>query len=75
MRIAVKDQGVGIEAANLEAIFDKFTRIANPLSDIVGGSGLGLYLVKRIVEIHDGSISVASTPGKGSTFTVTLPLA
>lgn len=75
VRIAVKDQGVGIDDANLETIFDKFVRVNNPLSDIVGGSGLGLYLVKKVVELHDGHIKVSSTPGKGSTFIVTIPLA
>jgi signal transduction histidine kinase len=43
------------------------------MSVLVGGSGLGLYWAKKIVDLHEGSITVSSTPGKGSTFTVTLP--
>jgi PAS domain S-box-containing protein len=74
IRVTVRDQGVGISTENLEAIFDKFIRVDNPLSAIVGGSGLGLYLARRIVELHGGRISVTSTPGKGSAFSVTLPV-
>lgn len=74
VRITIRDQGVGISCENIDTIFDKFIRVDNPLSAIVGGSGLGLYLARRIVELHGGHISVASTPGKGSAFSVTLPV-
>jgi len=73
VRITISDQGVGIRPEDISAIFDKFIRIDNPLSDIVGGSGLGLYLARKIVELHDGTISVNSVLGQGSTFTITLP--
>jgi PAS domain S-box-containing protein len=74
VRIAIKDEGVGISKEDAGNIFNKFIRADNPLSDVVGGSGLGLYLVKKIVELHDGTVRVTSTLGKGSTFTVTLPV-
>lgn len=73
--VAVSDQGVGIDAEDLDRIFEKFTRVSNELSDTVTGTGLGLYWVKQIVELHKGSIKVESSLGKGSTFTVRLPLA
>lgn len=71
--ISVKDNGVGIAPEDKEKLFQKFSRISNPLSDTVGGSGLGLYLAKKIVELHQGALSVTSDLGKGSTFTIKLP--
>ncbi len=71
--ILVKDQGVGIDSSNKDKIFEKFTRIDNALSDTVNGSGLGLYWVKRIIEMHGGTISLTSKLGKGTTFSVRLP--
>lgn len=73
-RIAVRDQGVGIPAEHQSRIFEKFTRIDNALSDTVDGTGLGLYWALRIMRLHGGDITVASAPGKGSTFTLVLPL-
>lgn len=70
--ISVKDEGVGIEKKDLPKLFRKFSRLPNALSISVGGTGLGLYWAKRIVELHGGSITVRSTKTKGSTFTVTL---
>lgn len=72
--ITITDLGVGINKENKQRIFDKFTRIDNDLSDTVSGSGLGLYWVKRIVEMHGGTINLSSELKKGSSFTVTLPL-
>lgn len=74
LHISVTDNGVGINKDNKQRIFDKFTRIDNELSDTVSGSGLGLYWVKQIVEMHNGIITVTSELKKGSTFTVKLPL-
>jgi PAS domain S-box-containing protein len=74
LEITVKDQGVGINKQDRARIFDKFTRVDNDLSDTVTGTGLGLYWVERIVELHDGAISVESERGKGSTFRICLPL-
>ncbi|MGH8459177.1 MAG: sensor histidine kinase, partial [Nevskiales bacterium] len=70
--LAVSDTGVGIAQEDIGKLFSKFSRIANPLSDKVGGTGLGLYLANEIVKLHGGAIRVDSTPGAGTTFTVTL---
>jgi len=67
------DSGMGIPALDLPYIFDKFYRASNASGD-VSGTGLGLAIVKSIVENHDGRIWVDSQPGKGTTFTIVLPL-
>lgn len=72
--VSVRDEGVGIAKADLTSIFEKFTRVNNPLSDSVNGNGLGLYWVKRIVTLHGGSLEVTSQPGAGTTFTVQFPV-
>ncbi|CAN5471399.1 hypothetical protein BH09BAC3_BH09BAC3_34150 [soil metagenome] len=71
--VAVKDYGVGISAANRKHIFDKFYRV--PTGDLAKttGTGLGLSLVKQLIEAQNGKIDVVSEPGKGSTFTVCFP--
>jgi PAS domain S-box-containing protein len=71
--IAVSDQGIGIPAADLPLIFERFHRAANAAGQI-HGTGLGLASVQRIVEQHGGQITVASVEGRGSTFTMRLPL-
>lgn len=73
VEIKVSDNGVGIEKENLPHIFDKFYRIRTEKTRKVIGSGLGLPLVKDIVEAHLGMITVESKPDQGSTFTVLLP--
>jgi signal transduction histidine kinase len=73
VRIEVKDKGVGIDKSNLDKVFRKFARIHNPLTGTVGGSGLGLYWVKKVVDLHGGSINVVSRPAQGSTFIIELP--
>lgn len=72
-RITVRDSGIGIEADEIEHIFDRFYRSDKARSHSDGGSGLGLSLVKQIVETHSGTITVHSKPGDGSEFVVTLP--
>jgi PAS domain S-box-containing protein len=74
VEIAVTDQGLGIPAADQGRVFDKFVRLDPGLSRGVGGTGLGLYIARELVERMGGSIAVDSSPGKGSTFTVTIPL-
>lgn len=71
--IAVRDYGVGISEEDIKKLFKKFTRIPNPLSRSVSGSGLGLFLAEQIMIAHDGDIEVDSKVGKGSIFTVTMP--
>lgn len=73
VRISIKDDGVGMTAADVDKIFQKFVRIENPLSTKVGGTGLGLYWAERIIALHGGKIIVKSELGKGSTFTICLP--
>lgn len=75
IRISVKDHGVGIAPAEQKKIFDKFYRVSTGLVHDVKGSGLGLSLVKHIVEAHRGAVSVESEPGYGSTFVISLPTA
>ncbi len=72
--ISIEDEGVGIAKVKQKEIFDKFTRIDNEFSDTVTGTGLGLYWVKQIVELHGGTIKVKSVLKKGSKFTIKLPL-
>jgi signal transduction histidine kinase len=69
----VRDEGVGIQDHEQSRIFERFYRVDNNLTTKTKGTGLGLYLVKAIIEAHAGSISVKSTPSKGSTFYFTLP--
>jgi signal transduction histidine kinase len=71
--IDVRDFGVGIKKVELNKIFDRFYRGGDELTRTIKGSGLGLTLVKQIVEAHYGSIQVESELGKGSVFTVKLP--
>jgi signal transduction histidine kinase len=73
MIVEVSDTGVGIPAEDLERIFEKFWRSGSDLAEIEG-TGLGLAIARGIVNDHGGSIRATSTLGKGSTFTVTLPL-
>lgn len=72
--IQVADQGMGIPSEDFEVIFQKFARSKDAKASPVKGSGLGLYLAKYFVEMHGGQISVESEVGKGSTFTVRLPI-
>ena len=72
-RVAVRDPGIGIAAADQQRIFDKFTRLDPGLSRGVGGTGLGLYITRELLARMGGTISVDSAPGAGSTFTVELP--
>lgn len=71
--ISVADQGVGMKEADLPRLFEKFTRFENPLSTKVGGSGLGLYWAKRIVDLHGGRIDYRPNEPSGSCFSVVLP--
>jgi signal transduction histidine kinase len=73
-RVAVRDSGPGIAAADQAKIFEEFQQVDNTSTREKGGTGLGLAISKRIVEMHGGGISVASELGKGSTFTIKLPV-
>ena len=73
IRMAVSDQGMGIPKEHLDKVFDRFHRIDNRDTRKVGGTGIGLYLVKHLVEAHGGKIWVESEVGKGSSFIFELP--
>ena len=74
--LSVRDTGEGIQLDLLDRVFDLFVQQPQALDRARGGLGLGLTLVKRLVELHDGSVAASSAgPGRGSTFTVTLPAA
>ncbi|MDX6221280.1 MAG: two-component system, OmpR family, sensor histidine kinase SenX3 [Frankiales bacterium] len=75
VEVSVTDQGIGIPAGDVDRIFERFYRVDPARSRATGGTGLGLAIVKHIVTNHGGTISVWSTPGAGSTFTVRLPAA
>jgi signal transduction histidine kinase len=75
LSIELADHGVGIPRAEQVKVFEKFYRVGNGLVHDVKGSGLGLSLVKHIIEAHKGTITVESEVGKGSRFTILLPLA
>ena len=71
--IAVSDHGIGIAQEDRDKVFEKFYRVGNCLVHDVKGSGLGLSIVKHIVEAHHGTVTVESEPGRGSTFIIHLP--
>jgi PAS domain S-box-containing protein len=74
VRIAIEDHGVGIAEEDIKRLFQKFSRIDNPLSTQVGGTGIGLYWAKRIIDLHGGTIDVVSKADHGSIFTITIPV-
>jgi signal transduction histidine kinase len=75
LKLEVTDRGIGIERHEQARIFEKFYRTCDPLVHNTKGSGLGLSLVRHITHAHGGQVEVESTPGRGSKFTLLLPLA
>jgi len=76
IRIEVEDTGIGISQADQPRVFDEFVRIpkTDPRIDTVPSTGLGLSIVRRIAEIHEGTVGLTSQPGKGSRFYIDLPV-
>jgi two-component system sensor histidine kinase SenX3 len=73
--LQVRDHGVGIPTRDLERVFERFYRVDRARSRATGGTGLGLSIVRHVAEAHGGEVTVDSTEGEGSSFTLTLPLA
>jgi signal transduction histidine kinase len=73
VEVAVADTGVGISAEDQKSVFEEFKQVGRDYTKKAEGTGLGLALTKRFVELHGGSIRLESSPGKGSTFTFTIP--
>jgi len=73
-RVAVTDEGIGIAEEDQARLFRRFVRIETKTTERVSGSGLGLWLSREIARMHDGDLTVESTLGRGSTFTLQLPL-
>ena len=73
--VTVSDTGAGISPEDLPHVFDRFYRVDPSRNRVTGGAGLGLTIVKRLVEVHGGEVDVTSEPGVGTTFTVQLPFA
>jgi signal transduction histidine kinase len=74
MQLSVKDYGIGISVKDQEKIFDRFYRADEPQQLGIKGSGIGLTIVKKIIEVHKGRLTLESSPGEGSTFCVHLPI-
>ena len=70
--VSVEDRGIGIPKENIPRIFDRFYHLERSGDHLFGGIGLGLAITRQVIEQHQGSLNVDSTPGKGSTFTMTL---
>jgi signal transduction histidine kinase len=73
LQVAVADSGIGIAPEDQAAVFEEFKQVGRHYTNKQEGTGLGLTLTKRFVELHGGSLTLQSQPGKGSTFTFTLP--
>ncbi len=73
VQVQVSDTGPGIPAEDLPHLFQKFYRVDNSETRAIGGTGLGLFICRKIIELYGGNIQVQSTVGKGSAFTITLP--
>jgi signal transduction histidine kinase len=74
LAVAVTDTGIGVAPEEQDRVFEKFYQCSNPLAAGVKGSGLGLAIARDIARLHGGDVTVQSQPGKGSTFTLTLPI-
>lgn len=72
--ITVEDHGIGIPAAHVDRVFERFYRVQSGRGRSSGGTGLGLSIVRNVAETHGGAVSVVSTPAEGSTFTMRLPI-
>ena len=74
VKISISDTGIGIDKKNIDEIFNRFGQLYNKKSEEFGGSGIGLELTKHLIVLHNGNLEVESELGKGSTFTIMLPV-
>ncbi len=72
--ISVRDEGIGISQSEINRIFERFYRVKKDRSRTTGGSGLGLYITKKIIDMHQGEIDIKSIENIGSIFTIKLPM-
>jgi len=72
--LVVRDHGIGIPTRDLERIFERFYRVDRARSRETGGTGLGLAIVRHVVQAHGGEVTVTSSEGEGSTFTIQVPI-
>jgi signal transduction histidine kinase len=75
VHLFVQDHGIGIPQEKLEEIFERYTRVESNSTRYIGGTGLGLPIIRQIMELHSGKVWATSTVGEGSTFHVVFPLA
>jgi len=73
--VSFRDNGPGIPLADQEHVFERFYRVGGDRARQSGGTGLGLSIVKNVIQAHGGRVSIESSPGEGSTFTIYLPAA
>ncbi len=73
--VSVSDEGIGIQPNDVEAVFETFHRVRNAETDHIRGSGLGLFIVKQLVDLMAGEVWLESEAGRGSTFFFTVPVA
>jgi signal transduction histidine kinase len=73
VQMQIKDTGQGIPKEDIDHLFEKFYRVDNSATRAIGGTGLGLFICKKIVEMYNGRVWVESQPGEGSTFYINLP--
>ena len=74
MEAAIRDTGIGIPPQDLERVFQEFEQVDNSYTRRYSGTGLGLPIVKQLVELHGGQVYLESTPGKGTEVIFTIPL-